>query len=110
MWLGHFHPKHPILSISGWFLFRGSLFVTINPSTLGASIMGKIILLVLGVWLLVVLLRQYRRGVDASGKALTAPEHMVRCAVCGVHLPKTESIMKKGTYYCCEEHSIKAGQ
>jgi uncharacterized protein len=105
---GHSHPKHPDLSISGWFLFRGSLFVTINASTLGSSIMGKIILLVLGVWLVVVLLRQYRRGVDASRKARSVPEDMVRCAVCGVHLPKTESLLKKGSYYCCEEHSIKA--
>jgi uncharacterized protein len=72
--------------------------------------MGKLILLVLGVWLVVVLLRQYRRGIDATPKARPAPEDMVRCAVCGVHLPKTESILKKGAYYCGEEHSIKAGQ
>jgi len=64
----------------------------------------KLLLLALAIWLL--LLRQYRRSVDeAPGAQPEAPEDMVCCAFCGVHLPKSESIFKQGAYYCCEEHS-----
>lgn len=69
----------------------------------------RILLLALGVWLIFVLLRQYRRSVDASSTAeRELPQDMVRCAVCGVHLPKSESIERDGAHYCCEEHSRSA--
>lgn len=29
---------------------------------------------------------------------------MVRCAHCGLHVPKNQAIEKNGEYYCCEEH------
>jgi uncharacterized protein len=29
---------------------------------------------------------------------------MVRCAQCGVHLPKSESILVGGNFFCCAEH------
>ena len=32
-------------------------------------------------------------------------EDMVRCAECGVHLPKNESYFVDGKYYCSEAHS-----
>lgn len=70
----------------------------------------RILLLALGVWLIFVLLRQYRRSVDASSTAeRELPQDMVRCAACGVHLPKSESIERDGVHYCCEEHSRSAG-
>ena len=31
-------------------------------------------------------------------------EDMVRCAQCGVHLPKSESILTGGEYFCGEAH------
>lgn len=31
-------------------------------------------------------------------------EDMVRCARCGVHLPRSEAIMSGGEFYCGEEH------
>jgi uncharacterized protein len=31
-------------------------------------------------------------------------EDMVRCARCGVHLPRSESILSGGEFYCCEAH------
>ncbi len=31
-------------------------------------------------------------------------EDMVRCAYCGVHLPKSESILTAGKYYCSDAH------
>jgi uncharacterized protein len=29
---------------------------------------------------------------------------MVRCAVCGVHLPRSESFTSRGQFYCTDEH------
>jgi len=31
-------------------------------------------------------------------------EAMVVCAYCGIHLPRSESIMGKEGFYCCDEH------
>lgn len=32
-------------------------------------------------------------------------EPMVRCAVCGVHAPKSESVFGGARYFCCAEHA-----
>jgi len=29
---------------------------------------------------------------------------MVRCKVCGVNLPRSEAVLSKGQFYCCDEH------
>ena len=34
-----------------------------------------------------------------------APEDMVRCARCGVHLPRSESIMREAKLFCSQEHA-----
>lgn len=71
----------------------------------------RILLLALGVWLIFLLLRQYRRSLDQSGTTQgELSQDMVRCAVCGTHLPKSECVEKQGVYYCCEEHSRGASQ
>ena len=31
-------------------------------------------------------------------------EDMVRCGVCGVHLPTSEAVTSGGDYFCCKEH------
>ncbi|TAM88759.1 MAG: hypothetical protein EPN41_05175 [Candidimonas sp.] len=35
----------------------------------------------------------------------TVPEPMVRCAHCGVHLPRSEALLIKGETWCCEAHA-----
>lgn len=67
--------------------------------------LGKILLLGIALWLILTLLKQYRRSLDAPKPQPPESQDMVRCAVCGVHLPKSESIQQKGEYYCCTEHS-----
>ena len=68
--------------------------------------LAKIILLVLGLILVVWLVRSYRRRVDRSDNPGPAAqsENMVRCAHCGVHLPRSESLTTQGSYYCSAEH------
>lgn len=67
--------------------------------------LGKILLLGLALWLILALLKQYRRSLDQPTPPQPDSQDMVRCAVCGVHLPKAESIEQNGEHYCCIEHS-----
>lgn len=34
----------------------------------------------------------------------SAPQAMVSCARCGVHLPQSEALQKGGRSYCCAAH------
>lgn len=67
--------------------------------------MGKLILIIAGVlfalWLLRRIQTSHKRG-PAPPPAV--PEDMVRCAQCGVHLPRSESHEASGQYFCSEEH------
>jgi uncharacterized protein len=48
------------------------------------------------------LLRSY--GKDVSPQDNPVVEDKVRCAHCGVHIPKSESILAGGNYFCGAEH------
>ncbi len=41
---------------------------------------------------------------SARPRASGLPEDMVRCAVCGVHLPRSESFTSHGQFFCTDEH------
>jgi uncharacterized protein len=51
------------------------------------------------------------RGTRSTARAPRAQEArhlsepMVRCAVCGVHAPKSDSIVAAGQHFCCVEHA-----
>ncbi|PMS34591.1 uncharacterized protein B0G57_11410 [Trinickia symbiotica] len=52
--------------------------------------------------------RTDRRGPFGARPAQTAPslaEPVVRCAACGVHAPKSESLFAEGLYFCCADHA-----
>lgn len=68
--------------------------------------MAKIILLVLGLLLAYWILKSYRRRVDRAAERPPAAgaEDMVRCARCGVHLPRSESVTTQGRFFCSVEH------
>lgn len=44
-----------------------------------------------------------RAGQPMPGERV-APETMVRCQVCGVHLPGSEARYARGRVYCSDEH------
>ena len=74
--------------------------------------MAKLLtILVLGIVVYLIVSRMRRRAdrpASRRGRRPTgphrAPEDMVRCAVCGVHLPRSESITSHGEFYCSDEH------
>jgi uncharacterized protein len=68
--------------------------------------LAKLILLVLGLLLVYWILRSYRRRVEGRGPRPPSAggEDMVQCARCGVHLPRSESIVTQGRFYCSPDH------
>jgi len=54
------------------------------------------------------------RKVQSSRKSVQPPpssrdpESMVKCALCGVNQPVSESILTRGRYYCCSAHQLQA--
>ncbi|MFO1318385.1 MAG: PP0621 family protein [Burkholderiales bacterium] len=72
--------------------------------------MAKFLLLVVVVAGVVLLLRNYQRTIarqqerDKAVAPADKAEDMIRCARCGVHLPKSESFLSRGQFYCSEEH------
>ena len=70
--------------------------------------MSRLLFLLAIVAVVYLLLRSMRRQApkqDVSGSA----EEMVRCAKCGVHLPKSESILAGGEFYCSDAHRREHG-
>jgi uncharacterized protein len=72
-------------------------------------------LLVLAIVLVAVWIWRNNRRAEQqqppSAKApLPAPQDMVRCPVCSVHLPRTDALAgPDGRLYCCQEHRQRAG-
>ncbi|WP_251865486.1 PP0621 family protein [Achromobacter sp. Marseille-Q4962] len=41
----------------------------------------------------------------APGRPAAATETMVRCAHCGIHLPRSEALLQGGQTWCSAEHA-----
>lgn len=68
--------------------------------------MGRIILLTLAVVVLVWLVRRALGASPRSRAGSSARQgELVRCAKCGLYLPKGEAKSVAGRYFCCEEHA-----
>jgi len=67
---------------------------------------GKILLLIIIGVVVYALIRNYKRSLDKP--AAPAREHtvedMVKCAHCGVNLPRSEAIYSSGDFFCTPEH------
>ena len=64
--------------------------------------MSRLFLLMAIAVVVYLLIKSYRRNVPKQDNPVA--EDMVRCAHCGVHLPKSESILAGGNFFCCAEH------
>jgi uncharacterized protein len=65
--------------------------------------MSRLLLLFVIAAVVYLLIRSYRRKSEAA-ETEAVTEDMVRCAHCGVHLPRSESIRAGDKFYCCAEH------
>lgn len=70
--------------------------------------MSKILLIAVIVVAVLLLMRGLRRR-DPPAEASPVAEAMVRCAHCGLHLPRAEGIVSGEQYFCCEQHRRDAG-
>jgi len=69
-----------------------------------------ILLVVLAVWAIRRALRA-SRAADQPEKRPIEQQDLVRCARCGVHLPRSEARQAEGRLYCGEEHArLGAGE
>jgi len=70
--------------------------------------MGRLILIAVGVFIFIWLLRRALAGPRAVGKppaeAGEQKGELVACAHCSVNLPKAEARSAGGRFYCSEEH------
>lgn len=64
--------------------------------------MSRLLLIIAIVFVVYLLIRSFRR--QAPKRDVTATEDMVRCAHCGVHLPRGESVEADGQFFCSTEH------
>ena len=73
--------------------------------------MGQLIrlaVLALVVWLVVRMIQNAYRRASERGRAPTRARNaagtMVRCAHCGVHLPREDALADSGRFYCSRGH------
>jgi uncharacterized protein len=66
----------------------------------------KLLVLILLGFVIYAILKSYARSQTAkpSSSATRAPEDMVKCAHCGVNLPRSEAILTRGKFFCSREH------
>lgn len=64
----------------------------------------RFLLIAVAVWLVISLVRRMLR--QRSKDTLTDRTHadMVRCAHCGLHLPKPEALVQDGEFFCSRQH------
>lgn len=64
--------------------------------------MSRLFLLIAIAAVVYLLVKSYRKS--SAPQVQSDAEDMVRCAQCGVHIPKSEGIMAGGHYFCGVEH------
>lgn len=68
--------------------------------------MIKILLLIVVGFTVWAVIRAYQRSLDKPSAPTHEPavEDMVKCARCGVNLPRSEAIYSSGDFFCTPEH------
>ena len=67
----------------------------------------KFLLILLAIFVAYWIIKSYKRKSADPKRTGGTPAHgedMVRCAHCGVHLPRSESLMTGQTFFCSSEH------
>lgn len=72
--------------------------------------MSRLIFIVVVIALAYWLYKSYRKRLPKQDEStreqnMTNGQDMISCAHCGIHVPKSESLLLDGKYYCCTAHS-----
>jgi len=73
--------------------------------------MFKYLILFLVIYIAYVFVKASKRRVDRPDirRGSQEGEAMVSCKVCGVHMPRSESILSRGSYYYCSKEHLEIG-
>ena len=69
--------------------------------------MAKFLLVIAVFIVFYLLLRNHAKKSGEAPPPQAGPKHgenMVRCSVCGVHLPTSEAVTSRGAFFCSKEH------
>jgi uncharacterized protein len=64
----------------------------------------KYVVLIAVIVLAYLIVKSHLKKVERSGRRPAKDEDMVRCVQCGVHLPRSESVMSGNRFYCSPDH------
>lgn len=64
----------------------------------------RVLLLALAVWLAYRAVKYYLDRPKPTAPAPTSTADMVRCAHCGLHVPKLEAVRDGEQYFCGKQH------
>jgi len=64
----------------------------------------RLILILIGVWLIIQIIKRSFAPPSRSSPAKPAIAKMVACAHCGVHVPESEAFQDGDRFYCSQEH------
>jgi uncharacterized protein len=67
--------------------------------------MGRLLVLIVLIVLAVWLVRRALRRLRQDGPPAIKEGELVRCAHCGVHLPRAEARQAEGALYCSDDHA-----
>jgi uncharacterized protein len=73
----------------------------------------KILLLIAIAFVVLALVKSYQRSLQSPARPARTDkdaEDMVKCAHCGVNLPRSEAIYSGGDFYCTPEHRQRGRQ
>ena len=71
--------------------------------------MSRLLFLIAIVVVIYLLIRSYRKN-NLRQDSSKIVEDMVRCAHCGIHLPKGESVQANGRFFCSTAHRDVCGE
>ncbi len=66
--------------------------------------MGRIVFFLLLAAIAWIAYKSWRRSAAGGERPAPGAEDMVRCAHCGVHVPRSESVSAGSDFFCSEEH------
>jgi len=64
--------------------------------------MSRLLFLIAIAAVVYLLIKSYRKNIPPQDESVT--EDMVRCAHCGVHLPRSESVQAQALHFCSAAH------
>ena len=64
----------------------------------------RVLIYLLGIGLVVWILIRLAKGPHLEKKPVKKVNDMVRCARCGMFVPRHEAIGEEDHYYCCSQH------